>query len=80
METVCLAIPGRIEELDGQASALPTGSVSFGGIRRSINLAFVPGARVGDYVIVHAGFAISVLDEDEARRALDLVAAAASAR
>jgi hydrogenase expression/formation protein HypC len=47
------------------------GRVSFGGVVKEVNLAYVPQARVGDYVIVHVGFAISTLDEQEARRVFD---------
>jgi hydrogenase expression/formation protein HypC len=53
---------------------LRTATVSFGGVTKSISLALVPEARVGDYVIVHVGFAISKLDEDAARRSLELLA------
>lgn len=48
-----------------------SGRVSFGGVVKEVNLAFVPEAKVGDYVIVHVGFALSVLDESEARRVFD---------
>ncbi|SIS68651.1 HypC/HybG/HupF family hydrogenase formation chaperone [Neptunomonas antarctica] len=71
---MCLAIPGKIEDI---LNALPmerTGTVSFGGIRKEINLAFVPEADPGDYVIVHAGFAISKINATEARRIFDLLA------
>ena len=71
---MCLAIPGKIEDI---LNALPmerTGTVSFGGIRKEINLVFVPEADSGDYVIVHAGFAISKINETEARKIFDLLA------
>lgn len=48
-----------------------TGKVNFGGVMKSVNLAYVPEAQVGDYVIVHVGFALSRIDEDEARRVFD---------
>lgn len=67
---MCLAIPGRIletEERDGNRLA----KVQFGGITRQAFLNFVPEAQVGDYVIVHVGFAISRLDEEEARRTFE---------
>ena len=70
---MCLAIPGKIETIDNQQAEARSGLVSFGGIRKSINLAFVPEAVVGDYVIVHAGFAIAPLNEEEAQRVLDLL-------
>lgn len=69
---MCLAIPGQIlawEESDG----LRLGRVQFGGVVRSVRLDFVPEAGVGDYVIVHVGFAISRVDESEAQRTYQLL-------
>ena len=63
---MCLAIPGEILEISGDDPLTRMGKVSFGGVTRDINLAYVPEAAVGQYVVVHAGFALSVLDEDEA--------------
>jgi hydrogenase expression/formation protein HypC len=63
---MCLAIPGKITEITDNDPIMRTGKVSFGGIVKDINLAYVPEAGVDDYVIVHAGFAISQLDEKEA--------------
>jgi len=68
---MCLAVPGKIESIDGEDQIFRTGKVSFGGILKSVNLACVPDARINDYVLVHAGFAISVLDDEEARRTLE---------
>jgi hydrogenase expression/formation protein HypC len=66
---MCLAVPGRVVEIiDGGDVAFRVGKVDFGGIRKEINLAYVPEAEVGKYVLVHVGFAISVIDEDEAKR------------
>jgi len=65
---MCLGIPGRIEEITNTAPLERSGRVSFGGISREVNLAYVPEAGPGDYVIVHVGFAISRLDEAEAQR------------
>jgi hydrogenase expression/formation protein HypC len=62
---MCLAVPGKIVNIEGD-DVLRSGAVSFGGIVKKVNLAYVPEARVGDYVIVHVGFAISVVDEAEA--------------
>ncbi len=70
---MCLAIPGRLLSLSGGADLNRTGRVSFGGIIKEVNLGYVPEATVGDYVVVHVGFAISVLDEVEAQRTLDYV-------
>ncbi|HVK37692.1 MAG TPA: HypC/HybG/HupF family hydrogenase formation chaperone [Candidatus Kapabacteria bacterium] len=63
---MCLAVPGRIEAIDCDNGIERSGRVSFGGVIRQVNLAYVPEARVGDYVVVHVGFAISVIDEREA--------------
>ena len=65
---MCLAIPGRIERV--LEDDLRTGSVSFGGISKDVCLALVPEAGVGDYVIVHVGFAISKIDEAAAQETL----------
>lgn len=63
---MCLAVPGKILDVNGADPIMRTGRVDFGGIVKEINLAYVPEAQVGEYVIVHAGFAISTLDEAEA--------------
>jgi hydrogenase expression/formation protein HypC len=68
---MCLAVPGRLLSIAGDDPFTRTGKVSFGGILKEVNLACVPEAKVGDYVIVHAGLAISVLDEEEAARTLE---------
>jgi len=70
---VCLGVPGRVVGLEAEASGLPMGRVSFGGITKQVCLAYTPEARVGDYVIVHVGFAISRVDEEEARRVFELL-------
>jgi len=67
---VCLAVPGRILSLAGDDPILRTGRVDFGGVVKEIHLAYVPEAAPGDYVLVHVGFAITVLDEAEAARVL----------
>ncbi len=64
---MCLGVPGRIEEIfQGDDPIFRTGKVSFGGILRDISLAGVSNAKVGDWVIVHAGFALNKLNEEEA--------------
>lgn len=68
---MCLAIPGRILNINTQDGINRTGRVSFGGIVKEVNLAYVPEAQVGQYVIVHVGFAISTLDESEANRVFE---------
>jgi hydrogenase expression/formation protein HypC len=65
---MCLAIPGKIESITDEGELVRTGKVNFGGVRKEVSLAYVPEAKVGDYVIVHVGFAISILDEDEANQ------------
>lgn len=65
---MCLAIPGRIASVSGDDPIMRAGRVDFGGIVKEINLAYVPEARVGDYVLVHVGFALTVIDEAEADR------------
>ena len=69
---MCLAVPGKIESISGDDPLLRTGKVNFGGIVKEVNLAYVPEAVPGDYVIVHAGYALEVLDEAEALRTLNL--------
>lgn len=68
---MCLAIPGKIESISGDDPLTRMGKVNFGGIRKDACLAYVPEAEVGDYVIVHVGFALSRVDEDEAQKAFD---------
>jgi hydrogenase expression/formation protein HypC len=66
---MCLAVPGRVVEIiDASNAAFRQAKVDFGGIRKDINLAYTPEAEVGKYVLVHVGFAISVIDETEANR------------
>jgi hydrogenase expression/formation protein HypC len=63
---MCLGIPGKIVEIWGE-DLVRMGKVDFGGVVREVALAYVPEAQVGDYVIVHVGFALNVLDEEEAQ-------------
>jgi hydrogenase expression/formation protein HypC len=72
---MCLAVPGRIDEISG-AEVDPlfrTGRVDFGGVTKTVNLAYLPEARPGDYVLVHVGFGLAVVDREEARKTLDLL-------
>lgn len=64
---MCLGVPGQIVEIQDSGDSLPTGKVSFGGVVKDVCLAYVPEAKVGQYVIVHVGFAIQVMDEAEAQ-------------
>lgn len=68
---MCLAIPGQILKITGEDPLLRSARVGFGGILKEVSLAYVPEAQVGDYVIVHVGFAISLLDPEEAARTLE---------
>ena len=69
---MCLAVPGKIESVEGEDPLLRTGKVSFGGIVKTIHLGCVPEAKVGDYVLVHVGFALSTIDEKEAEEVFAL--------
>lgn len=68
---MCLAIPGKIERITGEDPLTRMGQVNFGGIRKDACLAYVPEAQVGDYVIVHVGFALSRVDEAEAQKVFE---------
>lgn len=63
---MCLGVPGKILSIQGEDPLTRTARVSFGGIVKEVNLAYAPEAGIGDYVIVHVGFAISKVDEKEA--------------
>jgi hydrogenase expression/formation protein HypC len=65
---MCLAIPGKIESITGSPADVINlkGRVNFGGILKEVSLAYVPEAKPGDYVIVHVGFALSIVDQEEA--------------
>jgi hydrogenase expression/formation protein HypC len=71
---MCLAIPGLLLSIEGDDPLTRQGRVSFSGLVRLANLAYAPEAKVGDYVLVHAGFAIAVIDEAEALRTLAYLA------
>lgn len=68
---MCLSIPGQIKEIKMEGS-LPMGKVDFGGVIKEVCLDYVPEAKVGQYVLIHVGFAISVMDEEEAQESLKL--------
>ena len=71
---MCLAVPGRIVQIDGE-DLLRSGKVSFGGIVKEVNLSYVPEAVIGDYVLVHVGFAIGIVDEEEAHKVFEYLQA-----
>lgn len=68
---MCLAIPGKIESISGDDPLVRMGKINFGGVLKEASLAYVPGAKVGDYVIVHVGFALSIVDEAEAHQVFE---------
>ena len=68
---MCLAIPGKIERIFGDNPLNRTGRINFGGVIKEASLAYVPEAVAGDYVIVHAGFALSRVDEEEAGKVFE---------
>ncbi|OII65449.1 Ni/Fe hydrogenase formation protein [Streptomyces sp. CC53] len=68
---MCLAVPGRVVAVDGGTDPL-TGLVDFGGVQKSVCMEYVPDVAVGEYVIVHVGFALQRLDEESARASLEL--------
>lgn len=69
---MCLGVPGKIVETY-QAGGLKMGKVDFGGVVRETCLEYVPQAEVGDYVVIHVGFAISLVSEEEAQATLDIL-------
>ncbi|HAC25234.1 MAG TPA: HypC/HybG/HupF family hydrogenase formation chaperone [Cytophagales bacterium] len=71
---MCLAIPGKLTSITAQLDeTFRVGKVSFGGILKDVNLAMVPQANIGDYVLVHVGVAISVVDEAEAHKTFEYI-------
>ncbi len=68
---MCLAVPGRVISIEGDDPLTRQGRVDFGGVIKSVNLAYVPEVRPDDYVLVHVGFAITVVDPREAERVFE---------
>ena len=68
---MCLAVPGKLVSVDDAPSLMRSGKVNFGGILKEVNLAYVPEAKLGDYVLVHVGFALSIVDEGEAQQVFE---------
>ena len=71
---MCLAVPGKIISIEEADATFRNGRVDFAGIVKNVNLSYVPDAKLGDYVIVHVGFALSIVDEDEARQVFKYLA------
>ena len=69
---MCLAVPGRIKDIR-DAGGMAMATIDYGGVTREACLAYLPEAKVGEYVLVHVGFAISQVDEEEAARTLSLL-------
>ncbi len=65
---MCLGVPGQVIEVVPNALGIPTGKVSFGGVVKEVCFAYTPEVAVGDYVVVHVGFSISTIDEEEAKQ------------
>jgi hydrogenase expression/formation protein HypC len=70
--SMCLGVPGKITEIY-EAGGLQMGKVDFGGVTKEVCLAYVPEAKVGDYTVIHVGFALNILNEEEALETLDLL-------
>jgi hydrogenase expression/formation protein HypC len=68
---MCLAVPGKIIKISGNDPLSRLGQIDFSGISKEISLAYLPEAKQDDYVIVHAGFAISLIDEEDAKESLN---------
>lgn len=68
---MCLAVPGKILSIEGDDPIFRRGRVNFGGIVKEVNLAYVPEAKIGDFVVVHVGFALSIVDEAEAEKVFE---------
>jgi hydrogenase expression/formation protein HypC len=68
---MCLAVPGKIIKISGNDPLFRMGQIDFSGISKEISLAYLPEAKLDDYVIVHAGFAISLIDEEDAKESLN---------
>ena len=68
---MCLAIPGKVERITGDEPLTRVGKINFGGVVKEASLAYVPEVKVGDYVIVHVGFALSKVDEEEAQKVFE---------
>lgn len=71
---MCLAVPGKVLSVEGGDPAFRSGYVDFCGIRKTVSLAFTPEVVAGDYVLVHVGFALTRVDEEEAQRTFSYLA------
>ncbi len=71
---MCLGVPGQVVSIAENPLGMTMGKVSFGGITKEVCMAYVPEVAVGDYVVVHVGFAIAIVDEAEAKHTLEFLA------
>ena len=71
---MCLGVPGLVVEITPDPLGMPMGQVSFGGAQREVCFAYVPEAKVGDYVLVHVGFALNTIDEQKAQEVMAILA------
>jgi hydrogenase expression/formation protein HypC len=69
---MCLGIPGKITEIY-ETSGLKMGKIDFGGVTREACLEYIPDAKIGDYTIIHVGFALNIISEEEAQETLKLI-------
>ena len=70
---MCIAVPGQIKSIDGDDPLMRSARVDFNGVIREINLALLPEARAGNWILVHAGVAIGLIDENEAARTIETI-------
>ncbi len=70
---MCLGVPGKVLQIEAGDIGMPMGKVSFGGITKEVCLAYVPDVQIGEYVLVHVGFAISKIDEEEAAQVFEML-------
>jgi hydrogenase expression/formation protein HypC len=70
---MCLAVPGKIVSIEGDDPILRDGKVNFGGVVKRVNLSLVPEAKIGDYVLVHVGLALTIVDEEEAKQVFEFL-------
>jgi hydrogenase expression/formation protein HypC len=68
---MCLAIPGKVISIAGDDPVFRMGKVDFGGVVKDVNLCYVPEVKLGDYVIIHVGFALNIIDEEEAQKVFE---------
>jgi hydrogenase expression/formation protein HypC len=68
---MCLAIPGKVISIAGDDPVFRMGKIDFGGVIKEVNLCYVPEVKLGDYVIIHVGFALNIIDEEEAQKVFE---------